>query len=209
MANTPSSPLVAASSITGFFEEVVEDAVRARRVDATDGSKSYLVSLLADFAKPSAGSGGTFERPVTFLLDEALHTPVPAERFEKLRVLGDGVLYGCGFFGEHFEARGVEQRYLIGIGATAYGNAASMLRGAGEEESGTRLDIFGELAGKFGTFVGVLAEIADRSLSLGTGSPSSLLKLYERWLKTGSDRLAEALTHQGVLPTRGPRGVVQ
>jgi hypothetical protein len=36
-----------------------------------------------------------------------------------------------------------------------------------------------------------------------------LLRVYERWLKTGSDRLASALTSRGVVPTRGGKGVLQ
>ena len=32
-------------------------------------------------------------------------------------------------------------------------------------------------------------------------SPRGLLKVYERWLKTGSERLASALTSRGVVPT--------
>jgi len=35
------------------------------------------------------------------------------------------------------------------------------------------------------------------------------VKAYERWLKTGSDRLASALTSRGLMPTRGGRGVLQ
>ena len=93
----------------------------------TGEATTYLVALLADFAAPDKNAGQTMDRPLTFLLDEALHTTKPAERFERLRVLGDGVLYSTGFFADHFEARGVDQKYLIGIGAAAYGAASSML----------------------------------------------------------------------------------
>jgi len=44
---------------------------------------------------------------------------------------------------------------------------------------------------------------------MGTQTSRGLLKVYERWLKTGSDRLANALTSRGVVPTRGTRGIVQ
>jgi hypothetical protein len=36
-----------------------------------------------------------------------------------------------------------------------------------------------------------------------------LLKVYERWLKTGSDRLAQALTSHGLVPMRGAKGTIQ
>jgi hypothetical protein len=196
--------IVAAGSVSGFFHEAVEDAMKARRMDATDGATHYLVALLADYAHPDKRAGEPLERPLAFLLDEALHEPAPAERFERLRSLGDGVLYACGFFADHFEARGVEQGYLFGIGSIAYGTASSMLR---HNEDDAAFDVFGELAHKFGAFVAVVADVADATIAMGTSSSSSLLKAYERWLKTGSDRLAAALTSHGLVPTRPVKGV--
>jgi hypothetical protein len=195
--------IVPAQSVAGFFGEVVEDAMKARRVEATEGATHYLVALLADFAHPAKTAGETLERPMTLLLDEALHAPDPAQRFERLRVLGDGVLYGCGFFGDHFEARGIDLGYMHGLGTRAYGAASSMLR------TPEAPDLFGELAEKFGVFVEVVAEVADATIAMGTESPKGLLKVYERWLKTGSERLASALTSRGVVPTRRTRGVLQ
>ena len=195
--------ILPAQSLDGFFHEVVEDAIKTRRVDATDGATKYLVALLADFAHPGKATGGALERPMTLLLDEALHTPDRAERFERLRVLGDGVLYGCGFFGDHFESRGIDLGYLQGLGTRAYGAASSMLA------QGDGPDLFGELADKFGVFVEVVGEVADATIAMGTENPRGLLKVYERWLKTGSDRLASALTSRGMMPTRNTRGVLQ
>ena len=195
--------IVPAQSVSGFFVEVVEDAMKARRVEATEGATHYLVALLADYAHPDRTAGETLERPMTLLLDEALHAPDPAERFERLRVLGDGVLYGCGFFGDHFEARGIDLTYMHGLGTRAYGAASSMLRA----QEGP--DVFGELANRFGVFVDVVAEVADATIAMGTSSPKGLLRVYERWLKTGSETLASALTSRGMVPTRGGRGVLQ
>jgi len=198
--------ILAAHSVSGFFGEVVDDAMKARRVDATDGATRYLVGLLTDYAHPEGLAGEALERPVTLLLDEALRSPDPAERFERLRSLGDGVLYGCGFFGDHFEARGVDAKYLHGLGTRAYDAAGSMLRRGGDDSTP---DLFGELALKFDAFVDVLADVADATIAMGTESSRGLLKMYERWLKTGSDRLASALTSRGVVPTRATKGVLQ
>lgn len=197
--------IVPAASVSEFFLDVVEDAIKTRRVEATEGATKYLVALLADYAHPAKPAGEALERPMTLLLDEALHAPDPGERFERLRVLGDGVLYGCGFFGDHFEARGVDLGYLHKVGTRAYGAASSMLRSPQADTP----DLFGELAGKFGDFVRVVAEVADATIAMGTENSRGLLKIYERWLKTGSDRLASALTSHGVVPTRRTRGVLQ
>lgn len=204
--------IVAAHSVSHFFFDAVEDAMRLQRVDATDGAMRYLVALLADYVHPDRRAGETLERPLTILFDEALHAADPADRFQRLRVIGDGVLYGCGFFWDHFEARGVDGKYLRGLGMRAYGEAGSMLRrGPGESGSPPRgPDLFAELAENFDAFVSVVADVADATVASGMESSRGLLRVYERWLKTGSDRLATALTSRGVVPTRGgPRGVLQ
>jgi hypothetical protein len=226
--------IVAARSVSSFFFEVVEDSIRLRGVEATDGATYYLVELLADYAHPDQRAGETLERPLTLLLDEAVKEPDPAERFERLRTIGDGVLYGCGFFGDHFDARGIDPKYLHGLGARAYGTASSMLRrgadgtsparpGRGRNQDGTSPappgrgrkleetgpDLFAELADNFAAFVAVVSDVADTTVAMSTETARGLLKVYERWLKTGSERLASALTSRGVMPTRGPKGVLQ
>jgi hypothetical protein len=202
--------IVAAHSVSHFFFEAVEDAMRVHRVDATDGATRYLVALLGDYVHPDRRAGEALERPLTLLLDEAMHAPDPADRFQRLRIIGDGILYGCGFFGDHFEARGVDAKYLRGLGTRAYDEAGAMLRRLPSERPAVRgPDLFAELAENFEAFVGVLADVADGAVATSVESARGLLKVYERWLKTGSDRLATALTSRGVVPTRGTRGVLQ
>ena len=132
-------------------------------------------------------------------------SPQLGERFEKLRTLGDGVLYSSGFFADHFEARGVDTNYVIGIGRTAYESAGSLLRTGGEkkttDENGP--DIFGELSKDFASFVAVLGEVANATVAKSVATSRGVLKLYERWLKTRSDRLADALASQGFVAPRG------
>ncbi len=198
--------IVATASVSDFFEEAIEDAMRSRGVSASNGATSYVVGLLADFAKPGSPVERTLEKSLTLLLDEALHTTELAERFEKLRTLGDGVLYSSGFFADHFEARGVDTKYLIGIGRTAYENAGSLLvpsSSTSVEEETKAPDIFRELSAGFAEFVAVIAEVANATLARGVATSRGLLNLYERWLKTRSDRLADALSSHGFVPPRG------
>jgi hypothetical protein len=191
------------ANLETFFHDVVDDALRKKQIAATEAAEVYLVSLLADYARPDALSSQTLERPLTLLLDEALRAP-GQERFERLRVLGDGVLYVSGFFAEHLENRGVEVRYVTSLGARAYDSAGRMLRGAANDDAP---DLFFELAENFGQFAQLLRAVAER-LSL-SAAPSSmgLLKLYERWLKTGSEAIGSELLERGVLPVRGAGGL--
>jgi hypothetical protein len=192
------SQIVPVVTVDGFFLEVVGAAIKARKVEASGSTSSYLVSLLADYTRPGGSAERTLDQPLTLLLDEALRTADLGERFDRLRTLGDGVLYGMGFFSEHFESRGVSPDYLAQIGKRAYSAARSLL-----SPSSTSLDastdVFGELAYNFKAYAGVMAEVADTTVAFGAKSPKGILKAYERWLKTGSDSLAEALRGHGFM----------
>jgi hypothetical protein len=191
--------IVQAGSITSFFNNAVGEVIRERKLETTDATKEYLSALLTDFAKPNEATEKTLEKPLTLLLDEALQTPNLGDRFARLRTLGDGVLYGLGFFGEHFEARGVQEGYLVGIGSRAYESAGCILTpsSSGDVEASVSTDLFGELASKFATFVAVLRDLANRWLAASTHSAKDLLRIYERWTKTGDEQLMGALSTHG------------
>lgn len=195
-----------ATRIDDFFRDAVHTAIKARHVEASDGTTTYLVSLLEDQAKPGHEQRVS-DKPFTLQLEDALETTDFGARFERLRLLGDEVLYRLGFFGDHFEARGVDPEYLIRLGARAYGTAGSMLVSSSSrslESSAEQTDVFGELAKKFGMFVGVLNEVADLTVAAGASTSRAVVRLYERWMKTKSDALADALCSHGFVPQRGP-----
>ena len=150
-----SEALDLSANINGFFEEVVHNAAQQRSCEVTDVSVSYVGGLLADYARPDALHDQTLDRSLTLLLDEALSLR-GAERFERLRTLGDGVLYVSGFFAENLERRGVAHSYVRALGAQAYQAAAGTLRTG--NASGP--DVFRELARKFDLFVQLLSDVA-------------------------------------------------
>jgi len=188
------------SSLGSFFGEAVDQALKVRNVEATEAAKHYLVGLLSDFAHPDPLAEDTLGRPFTFLLDEALKA-VGIERFHRLRTLGDGVLYVTGFFRDHIENRGVSVGYVVSVGAIAYENVSAMFR----SREGT--DVFQELAQKLPRFVEVLAEVAERAQAQQARDGKGLVKLYERWLKTGSPSLAAELGARGLVPLKGQGGM--
>jgi hypothetical protein len=194
-----------APNITAYFEQVITDAIRAHHVDATDAAARYLVDLLAEYAHPDEEAGSTFNRPLTFVLHDALQT-IGAERFRKLRQLGDHALYALGFFGGHMEQKGVDQTYVARVGSTAYTHAASMMRPRARREPQGREDVLSELASKFDRFTVVLRDVAEGTLAAGAQDDRTVVRLYERWLKSGSSRLAEELGARGIIPTRGSGG---
>jgi len=195
-----------ASDLQSFFHHLVDQAVRTQNYAATEAAEHYLAGLLADYAKPDRLEAASLERPLTLLLDEALRA-AGRERFERLRSLGDGVLYTSGFFADHLCNRGVELRYVRTLGARAYDGAASMLRQSAGDGSGAP-DVFRELSDNFAMFAEVVSRIADvLQANSAHNSDRQVVRLYERWVKTGSAPLAVALAGRGLTPQRGHGGI--
>jgi len=193
-------------NLESFFHPLVDEAVRTQHFEATEAAEFYLAGLLADYAKPARMESEALDRPLTLLLDEALHSD-GHERFERLRSLGDGVLYTSGFFADHLSTRGVELRYVRTLGARAYDGAASMLRHSAGEGTGAP-DVFRELADNFVNFAEVVARVADvLQANSALTSNRQVVRLYERWVKTGSAPLAVALAGKGLTPQRGHGGL--
>jgi hypothetical protein len=204
-------------SIAEYFDGIVATAIASRNLDATVAARRYLVGLLCDFAHPDEDAGSTLSRPLTFLLHEAMDSVGP-ERFRRLRTLGDGVLYAVGFFGPHIDLRGADRGYAVTVGSTAYDHAAAMLRRGARAPLSSRTartpeerrqvpDVLGELAVKFERFVEVLADVADGTLARSARDERSVVKLYERWLRTGSARLADELAARGLVPQKNKGGI--
>jgi hypothetical protein len=190
------------ADVVSFFEGKVRDAAKTRGYDPEAPSALYVAGLLADYAKPEKLSHEALSRPLSFVLREALDTVGP-ERFQRLRGLGDHALYVSGFFAENLERRGVEQRFVRELGATAYDAAGAMLRRTAGDMRGP--DVFNELATHFDDLVALLADVSDALYATSAHDSRSVLEVYERWSRRGSPALAEALAQWGIAPTRGNR----
>lgn len=200
--STHTSPIALASSLDDYFSEPVREALRAHELAPSAATERYLVQLLSDFAKPDHESRAPLSEPVAFLLRDALEASGP-ERFRRLQRLGDGVLYGVGFF--HREAASADRSYIVEVGRGAYGRAAGMIVGADDPRSG--LDVLGELARGFDRFVEVLAWVGDWALAQSARGQAGVLALYERWQKTRSSVLHTELGQLGLVPAKNPGGL--
>lgn len=189
-----------APNMNQFFHEVVVDALRTRHVDATDEAAGYLVGILCDYAHPTEEAHSPFSEPLTFLLRDALEASGP-DRLRRLRSLGDGVLYALGFFGEHLTQRGADRKYIEQVGASAYQHAAASMRLRTRHSA--ELTLYSELATKFQRFAAVLSDVAEGTIGAMVRDSQSLVKVYERWLRTGSNRLAGELGLHGIVLARG------
>jgi hypothetical protein len=183
--------LVRSESPVEFFKEQVEDVMQRQRLQASDWTVYYIVNLLASFVtRPTLD--GAVDAPIGVRLVRALEGDGEPRR-DDLRRIADGSLFVAGFFGDSFQRRLVDVDYYITVGGYAYQRLAA-------EDADAFADVFGELAEKFVRVVDVLSEIGDRSRP----TDRDVLRLYERWLRTGSPRDRALLSARGLtaIPSR-------
>lgn len=177
-------------SLTAYFQEAVGEALRNQHVSASGLTEFYLVRLLADFATATID-----DAPLALQMAEA-QLASPEERARKLREIGDRSLYVLGFFADSLSRRLVDEDYYIRMGGTAYRQLARLpVRTASHFTAA-----FCELGEGFPRFVDVLAEVSEVS---ATASDTDVVRLYQRWQRTGSPWLLRRLRALGVVPSGG------
>jgi hypothetical protein len=172
-------------SAAEYFKELVEGALAHQRLNAGELTSYYVVNLLTGFLQRPADD----EVPLAIRLAQALESGGIQQR-TTLREIGDVSLFVSGFFSDSLRRKLVDVDYYVAIGGCAY-NALSRF------DSDTLSPVFGELSEKFVGFVDVLSEVSERT---ACSSNADLLRLYEKWLKTGSRRSGQLLVERGVVP---------
>jgi len=192
-----SDAILVGKSAREWFREMVAETLSQRRIKVQEVTEFYLVNLLAGFLEREklfveAPDGSVVEEPLAIVLLRALAEDRRI-RAAQLRRVGDTALFVSGFFGDSLARSLVDVDYYIALGARAYGALADSERG---------LDgLYEELAGRFPDFVDLFAEIAELS---DLRSNRGLLRLYERFLATRSERVAQRLRDRGVALFSGP-----
>jgi len=178
--------LLRRESAVEYFKELVDRALANQHVDAGELTSFYVVHLLSEFV---LRAGERDSEPLGPKLLAALESNGFRQR-ATLKQIGDASLFISGFFSDSLRRKLVDVDYYVAIGGHAY-NALS------RQESDTFSPVFAELADKFGAFVDVLNEVSART---SCTSNTDLLRLYERWLRTGSRRSGQLLVERGVVP---------
>lgn len=127
--------------------------------------------------------------PLVFRLAKALESGGSEQR-ARLRGVGDFSLFMSGFFADSFTRKIVDVDYYVSMGEYAYGSLSRRDEDAFSE-------VFGELARKFVGFMDVLSDISERT---GGAQRADILRLYEKWLRTGSARDGQTLIDHGIVP---------
>src|SRR5947208_16505091 len=158
-------------SAAEYFKELVEGALAHLRLTAGELTAYYVVNLLTGFLQRPADD----DAPLAIRLAQALDSGAAQQR-TTLREIGDLSLFLSGFFSDSLRRKLVDVDYYVAIGGCAYNTLSRF-------DSDTLSPVFGELSEKFVGFVDVLSEVSERTSCSSNGD---LLRLYEKWLKTGS-----------------------
>ena len=188
--------VVAVADLAEFFREALRDVLAHQRLAVQDQTLHYVVNMLTLFARAEdlyeSTPDGPRLRTLVEMFSEALQANTAAKRDLALQRLGDISLFMAGFFSRSFARSQVDVDYHIAMGGRAYGPLARSL-----ERSRRRAlaQVFAELAAKFQPLVDALSEISDAAYVY---TQRDILRLYEIWLKTGSERARGLLRRLGV-----------
>lgn len=176
-----------------YFADELKTVLEKHQVSAQEHSFNYLVGLLcrhiqSDQFFVKREDGRLENNFLVELYNEYIQGDLQKKKVV-LQRLGDICLLVSGFFAESLQRKIVDVGYYFGMGGTAY-------RQLSELHLNTPMQgLYVELSDKFQPYSNVLNEMSERS---GINSNRDLLRLYERWLTTGSDRIKNVLEEHGI-----------
>ena len=176
---------------TEYFKDLVETALSRQQLRANELTSYYLVDLLCRFMRPDQRIpfGDDSSQPLALRLGRALGSDGLEQR-ARLRNLGDFSLFMSGFFPDSFHRKAVDVDYYVSMGEYAYGSLS-------RRDTDAFGEVFSELARKFVAYMDVLSDVSEHS---GIRSSMDVLRLYEKWLRTGSARDGQRLIDRGIVP---------
>lgn len=180
-----------------YFRSQLLCALKNQRFKIDQNIEFYLVDMMTRFMVTDnlfvvdKNDGKKHEEVLALLLREALSSSDLYKKQRELRRLGDVSLYTAGFFSDSLARKVVDVDYYIGMGQNAYGRLANLKI----DEHFCR--VFAKLAESFTKFVDVLGEVSEATT---VKDAKNILRLYEIWLKTGSEKAEKSLKEAGIIP---------
>ncbi len=195
--------LISTTNLQEHFQNALDESLKQNRVQAEQETVFYIVQLLINFLRSDQLFETTDEglriKPLALHYIDALQHASQQDRDRALQQLGDVALFISGLFADSLERRPIDIDYYIAMGGNAYGCLAENTRTSRRNKVFAL--VFAELSEKFTKFVDVLGEIGDHA---NMQCSANILRLYELWLKTGSQRVARRLRALGIDPALTP-----
>lgn len=178
------------------FTEVVKEACVQRHVKTQPHVEAYLVQLLKFYLDSRNLHGPVIEEdsnktPQTFaeMYLQAINSEMTKKK-ELMRAVAERSLYLTGFFSDSFQRKLVDIDYYVEIGSAAYLNLSSWTK------QDTLAAVYSTFSKRFQDYVEVLNYVSEKSQ---IQADQNVLRLYDRYLRTGSDLAREKLTELGVV----------
>ncbi|MFZ9053942.1 MAG: hypothetical protein ACO22K_13090 [Woeseiaceae bacterium] len=191
--------VVPVRNLRDYFRTSIDEVIAQQGVDVDPHATHYVVNVITVFARSDAlytdGGENSGLKPLALMLAEAADAPNAEQRNNTLQRIGDVALFISGFFTESLAKKAVDIDYYIYMGESAYSSLSEEVRGT--FRGNAFADVYRELAAKFHVLIDVLNEVRD---SARAGSDVDLLRTYEIWTKTGSQRAEKLLRQHGVVP---------
>jgi len=179
-----------------YFYGAIESAIINQAITVSGETVIYLGNLLTAFINADYlfehTQEGMMLKPLAMHYKEAIEANTLKQRFALLRRLGDVSLFISGMYSQSLNRSLVNIDYYIAMG----GNAYSYLSESNSSKNSTGLKLaFSELAEKFTEMKDVLSEVSEAT---NLSTDFDVLRMYEYWQKTGSDRMADKLRQSGI-----------
>lgn len=189
--------IIDGSRFREYLMEQVKRGISSEGLQVSDFTEFYLVNLLVGFERSDdlyiVKENHLEDEPLALMLARALDGDA-ATQLKELKKIGDKALYLAGLFAEHLERGIISREYYIDMGSTAYGSLSSQL--ASEK---VFRELYKELSSNFSGLANMLKTftVAER-----VQNNLNLLNLYERWLKSGDDKIKRKLIEEGLIPDK-------
>lgn len=191
-------------NLRDYFRESIDKAIAQQGVSLDPHATHYVVNMMTLFSRSEKlyqDDGEIYGiKPLALMLADASDASTPEHRNNLLQRIGDVALFISGFFVESLANKAVDIDYYIHMGENAYGSLSEETRGT--FHGNAFADIYRELAGKFQILTDVLHEVRDNACG---NSSINVMRTYEIWRKTGSQRARKLLCEQGVVPIDSAR----
>ncbi len=197
--------LITTSDVKTFFHDSLVCAMANQNLHARDDTVAYVVNMLAGFTRTDHlyewNHDGYSLKPLALLFGEAVEAPTTKHRQHALRRLGDVALFIAGLFADSLNRKVVDVDYYVSMGGAAYGCLSEAIRSSKVMHEGGA--VFEELSENFTGFVEALEEVVDNSR---VADDADVIRWYEVWARTGSNRAARVLQRHGIHMLDKPEG---
>lgn len=181
-----------------YFSESLKEAFEKRKTKTSPHIETYLIHLLKSyldsrnlFASQQAVLGENEKPPETLaeMYLVAMNLESPRNR-ELMKIMADRSLYMAGFFGDSLQRKLIDVDYYMEMGSVAYHNLAQWTR---EDQLSY---VYKTFSCRFSDFVDVLSYMSEKA---SIQADQNILRLYEKYVKTGSEFAREKLNAMGIV----------